>query len=191
MNLTFSATIEYEIWRQDAEQGSQTAAGTYKKAALESDGGLKFALRSEGVKVRVSLPAGLGGAAVDLVKAEGFAKVQPGPVIGRTQTFQITEVRLSAPSVKLPDGRETGGNVVTLAPGYPASGRLDLDTGKIDIQLTEMTVNDLFPHTSPIILHSRLVGLYDPVIEEAHVITLAVDEFPKQPRHEKRSEQKK
>ena len=177
MELEGECQLHYAIYRVTDEK-KEKAAGNYKEVGQLSNGSYRYALARESVRVKVPLPESLGGKELWIEEAEGYVVVAPGAVRDGKQRLQVEALHLTAPSVKLPDGRSSGTNHILLAPGRESHGTLDLSTGELSLALHEIIFNDLFALDAPIRVHSRVAGLYDFRDREADVVGHAVDLFP-------------
>jgi len=178
LTISGSARMDYEVWYRATGSSTEASTATYGKAGTNSDGSMKFALKSSSVNVSVQVPASLGGGQVSITEATGFATVALGDTRGTSRELIVRELDLTAPAVKLPDGRSTGQNHVTLAPGSLSLGYIDIGSGVLALELHETITNDLFSPENPIVVNSQVVGVYDWNTDEARIVGLAHDQVP-------------
>jgi hypothetical protein len=176
LTISGKATATYEIWRRTSGRG-QSSAADFGKAETRPDGTMKFALASGTINSKVPLPASLGGGVVIVTEATGYVVCRPGRARDHWYPLEILELAYETPSIKLPDGRETGPNRVMLDPEQPATGEVDLHTGALTLNVPQLISNALF-REQPIRVSSRIAGFYDAVHGVAHIVTYAFDEFP-------------
>lgn len=173
VGITGKANLEYEIWEPSGQE-SEKSKGV-AMAHPQSDGTVKFALKS-GSSV-VPLPPELGGS-VAVANASGFFVVKPLKRDGCMQSFALTELAYRAPSIKLANGRDTGINRVLLAPGPHPHGTIDMDTGRFEVAVDQIILNDLWDEAHPVRVQSRVIGFYDQATGELEMMTQSYDTFP-------------
>lgn len=121
----------------------------------------------------ITLPDNLGGATFNVPDFTGVLQVAWGPALDpevdlladpEWVPIAVTSMNYSAPPFLLPTGDLTGPNQVTLNPDprLATTGRLYWATGEFELSLATLTVNDLFPPSSPLSSLGVVTGNYNP-----------------------------
>lgn len=127
--------------------------------------------------VNAAIPDFLGGGSVLLSNFTGTITVslEPIPADSNQMVITVNSGTFTAPSVRLPNGIETGPNTLTFGPASQSDGLLNMTTGEYTASATAKIVNVLFPGGFPV--RGSYSGIYNSSTDRISLRSQSTDSF--------------